>query len=98
VATDLTPESLEATQRLRVWCDGTDWVIAETAERAHELRAKSCGESNPDDMGDLEDWRAISDDESIRVHDQRDDSVTTRTAAEWVAHEGKEGFLCSTEY
>lgn len=82
---------------LRVWTDGTDWVIAATAERAHELRASACN-GGLDEFGELEDWKPLADEDRLRVHDQRDDSVLTLSAAEWVAREGKEGFLCSTEF
>lgn len=84
------------TSALRVWTDGEDWIIAETAERAHELRAESYGEG-PDDMGSVSDWRALPDDKPISVHDDCDDTTTVRTAAEWVAAEG-EGVLCSANW
>lgn len=84
---------------LRVWRSDTDWVIAESAQRAHEIAHESCG-AKFGELGEVEDWEALPDDESIRVIDERPAETVevTRTAAEWIAHEGKEGFLCSTEW
>jgi hypothetical protein len=87
---------VEVSVALRVWTDGTDWVIAETAERAWQLAHDAVG-AKPGEMGDVDDWKPLADDTRLRVHDQRDDSVLTLAAAEWVAREGKEAFLCSTE-
>jgi len=82
---------------LRVWTDGTDWVIADSARRAWELSNEFLG-AKPGEASDLDDWSALDDGARVRVYDDRDALTYERTAAEWVAHEGKEGFLCSTEY
>ena len=86
-----------AVTTLRVWTDGTDWYIAESAERAWQLAHEAMG-ATPGEANDVDDWSALADSDRLRVYDDRDGLTYTRTAAEWVAHEGKEGFLCSTEF
>ena len=82
---------------LRVWTDGEDWIIAHSAERAHELRAASYGE-RPEDTGELAGWKALEPTKRVSVYDEAGDTWTVRTAAEWVAAEGKEGVLCSANW
>lgn len=79
---------------LKVWRnDVTDWVVASSPKDADAV----CLEHTGDHPDDPHEWEALEDDKTLAITDDWDGKITTRTAAEWVASNGR-GFLCSTEY
>jgi hypothetical protein len=83
---------------LKVWHDGNDWVIAESALEACVLVNKMYGseEAQPGDFGIVPDGEPIG----VLCEDGKpsDSGVgVKKTAAEWAAQEGK-GILCSRDF
>lgn len=66
---------------LRIWTDGEDWYIAESADQAVSVRREMCGD-DADEIGPLE---LASD--PLRMYGDVDDpqSKQTRPQAEWIA-------------
>lgn len=82
---------------LHLWSDGTDFVVAATAQRAREISVEQ-------GWGDAEDpefrpFELVPPETSITVWDRDEEGQPSyvKPAAEWVA-ESEEGLLCSTEY
>lgn len=85
-------------ERLQVWTNGNDSVIAESKEEALFLLVKELGPM-PGEAGRIENWSATPDDKRIGINftDGPEPSHESHTAAEWCAQNGK-GYLCSREY
>lgn len=101
---DLNDESFQtlvsgaAEVTLKVWHDGNDWIIAESAAAACDLANKMYGSEE----AEVDDFNALADDCVIGVicEDGKpsDQGVgVKKTAAEWAAQEGR-GVLCSRDF
>lgn len=88
------------TNELHVFHDGQDWYIANDAADAHALRVAMYDGEPPEDAGVLE---QLPDAEVVGVlcndFGRPDDHGTgiKKTAAEWVAQEGR-CVLCSSDF
>lgn len=92
--------------KLSVWYNGCDWVVAESAEDAALAYRDFTGDP-PEDCHDwerLDDGRELpivfeelSDVPSCATDDEKASARVVRTCAEWSKINGR-GFLCSTEY
>jgi hypothetical protein len=84
-----------------VYTNVTDFIVAESLDECWQLFEKHTGERRVDyEEGDP--FGRLVDEMPIKIlceNGRPSDSgeFATKTAAEWVAQEGK-GFLCSTEY
>jgi hypothetical protein len=86
---------------LRIWYNGNDRVIAESAAEAEQL---VCKQLHGSDKYELDPFEALPDDHHISIcvdadGQLSDDSsrVLRLTAREWAEREGK-GYLCSNDY
>lgn len=95
---------------LKVFANSVDTIIAEDFEDVKKVILERHG--SLEGMDDEGDWHEYPPDKVIRIHDNEGDlrergfvtvtspsghEVVARTAAEWIASEGR-GLLCSTEY
>lgn len=66
---------------LKIWTDGEDWYIAESAKQATDFRREVCG-PDADEMDPLE----LAPD-PLRMYGNIEDptSLTTRPQSEWIA-------------
>lgn len=82
---------------LKIWTNGFDTAIAETAEDARRFTLECVGESPGDGaISKIGDWHESAED-PITILNRPTGIKTTRSAVEWIALNGP-GFLCSTEY
>lgn len=97
---------------LKVFEDGTDTYVAENLDDLRKLVEERLGCTLEMEGRSIDDFEECPPDKVIRIHDIEGDlrergfvaeetplghSVVARTAAEWIASEGR-GLLCSTEY
>lgn len=85
---------------LKVFTNDTDTVVANDLADAQRVWEEKIGATFEQEGMSLDDWSRIADDKPITIrnlHDRGWDDKATKTAAEWVASEGR-GFLCSTEW
>lgn len=78
-----------------MWHDGEDWVVAESAEEAQRIVIELTG-IHPEESP-VEDWGPVDDDKVLAFNHQDGRPVERRTAAEWVALNGK-GHWASVNY
>jgi hypothetical protein len=81
---------------LKMWHDGYDWVIAETAEEAARLAQGHTGEKDPilqEAIDAFEVWGRPT----LKMTEDEGSSFTEMPVEWWIAEKGK-GFLCSTEF
>lgn len=80
---------------MRLWDNGNDFVIAESAEEAFALWLEHTGESR--DTGYSADEYTAWDDDRVFTFADEDVLRTSKTAAEWVAEHGR-GYFASRDY
>jgi|JI10StandDraft_1071094.scaffolds.fasta_scaffold79507_5 hypothetical protein len=85
---------------LKVWAsltdaDETELVVAASEEDAQAAIAEHIGDK-PEDVARRA-WQEIPADRVIEIGTDDGRGVLKKTAAEWVASDGR-GFLCSTEW
>jgi hypothetical protein len=80
--------------KLHVWTNDTDTVVATSAVEARRIAADMVGETIEDYPGD--EWYKYEDDHPLTINDD-ETGKTTKTCAQWITSDGR-GFLCSTEY
>jgi kynurenine formamidase len=90
-------------EQLHAFTDDTDTYVAASIEDAMSIQREHMGMREEDQ--DPEAWEQIPDERVISIHTddngqaaEADSPLIAKTAAEWVAHLGARGFLCSTEY
>ena len=90
---------------MHVYHDDCDWFVAADFEDLRKVKSEYLT-GKPDepwdphgDMGEPDDFEMLPDDKVISVLDEDGPKPGkhTKTAAEWVAANGR-GFLCSTEF
>lgn len=80
---------------LRIWTDGTDTIIAASAEDAISVAMDMSGDAR--EAYDAADWRERDPDKPLRITDaDGDGKAITMTGWDWIVRE-RRGFLCSTE-
>lgn len=77
---------------LKLWHDGTETYVAESAEEARRMQTQLIGDW---DATPLEQWKERTAPDPLMLHIE-DEGPVEKTLAEWIATNGK-GFLCSTE-
>lgn len=80
---------------LKIWHNGVDWIIAESAAAVVAWEKENYGES----FTELEEWEALDPSNDLTIFDEDDRSgpKTTKKVSEWIAA-SVPGFLCSTEF
>lgn len=81
---------------MKLWTNGTDTYVAESAEQARELWMRDSGDPDLDGYHIEEWWERTDGTITITLEDGA--SHATKTREEWIAFVGKPGMLCSTEY
>lgn len=84
---------------LRVFTNGTDTVVAADLADAQRVVEAHHGVTFEQEGWSLDEWEEVPSDQLITIWDEGYDALlyTSKTAADWVASDGR-GFLCSTEY
>jgi len=80
--------------KLRLWFNGTDTYVAESAEHARALMVTHMG-GDGDDVPPLDDWS--EDTREVLTIGDDDAGTQTKSAQVWCRENGP-GFLCSTEW
>jgi hypothetical protein len=84
---------------LRLWFNGADTYVAESAKHARALMLEHIGPGGEGDVPNEEAWRERTDATITMAVEYDIGGLTreTRTRADWIQRNGP-GFLCSTEW
>jgi hypothetical protein len=83
---------------LKLWFNGADTFVAESAEHARVLMREHLGPGSDDDVPPVDEWHERIGMITIHIeHDIGDTTPETKPHDVWILENGP-GFLCSTEW
>jgi len=87
-------------EKLRLFTNHTDTVVAHRLSDVPAIVAQQYGSTFEEEGWTLDEWDEVDENKSITIRNVNGngwDDVATKTAAEWASEHGR-GFLCSTEW